>query len=280
MDPVRGSTAPESVPPLVASTLASAAGDEEEAQESNDRPRRRRRRSRRGSGGEFGADAAAQTVATGESGTEAAAQATADTEQKAEVDTPIQAAADARPQEALALPAQDAPSVPAQEAPSVLPKEALLKGDSPSEADRTAPEAPQPDLSLAKPTNGEPPRVYPPILHPSSQDLEAPKSETPEPVTTASQEPVTAASQEPVTTASQARTEAPSPALQAMKVDLQPIDLRASIERAGLELVETTKQTEAEPMTVLRRPRVVRQRKPVVKQDSEPLHMVETSTKD
>ncbi|NCX80660.1 MAG: Rne/Rng family ribonuclease [Betaproteobacteria bacterium] len=280
MDPVRGSTAPDSVPPLVASTLASAAGDEEEAQESNDRPRRRRRRSRRGSGGEFGADAAAQTVATGESGTEAAAQATADTEQKAEVDTPIQAAADARPQEALALPAQDAPSVPAQEAPSVLPKEALLKGDSPSEADRTAPEAPQPDLSLAKPTNGEPPRVYPPILHPSSQDLEAPKSETPEPVTTASQEPVTAASQEPVTTASQARTEAPSPALQAMKVDLQPIDLRASIERAGLELVETTKQTEAEPMTVLRRPRVVRQRKPVVKQDSEPLQMVETSTKD
>ncbi|NDH31184.1 MAG: hypothetical protein EBX72_12055, partial [Betaproteobacteria bacterium] len=87
-------------------------------------------------------------------------------------------------------------------------------------------------------------------------------------------------SQEPVTTASQAPTEAPSPALQAMKVDLQPIDLRASIERAGLELVETTKQTEAEPMTVLRRPRVVRQRKPVVKQDSEPLQMVETSTKD
>ena len=59
-----------------------------------------------------------------------------------------------------------------------------------------------------------------------------------------------------------------------------PVDLRESIAQAGLELVETSRQTTLESETVQPKPRVVRQRKPVAKTEEEPLQMVETSRKD
>jgi ribonuclease E len=67
--------------------------------------------------------------------------------------------------------------------------------------------------------------------------------------------------------------------IEAKPAELAPIDLRASISQAGLELIETNKQSEPELQDAPPRPRVVRQRKPIAKTEEEPLQMVETSRK-
>jgi hypothetical protein len=59
-----------------------------------------------------------------------------------------------------------------------------------------------------------------------------------------------------------------------------PEDIRLSIEKAGLELIETSKQVDADPGAVQVKPRVVRKRKPLAKMEEEPLQMVETSRKE
>jgi len=68
------------------------------------------------------------------------------------------------------------------------------------------------------------------------------------------------------------------PKFQAATLSLE--ELRASIEQAGLELVETTKLIDPDSEVMSVKPRVVRQRKTVVKVDEEPLQMVETIRKD
>jgi hypothetical protein len=59
-----------------------------------------------------------------------------------------------------------------------------------------------------------------------------------------------------------------------------PEDIRLSIEKAGLELIETSKQVDADSGAVQVKPRVVRKRKPLAKMEEEPLQMVETSRKE
>jgi hypothetical protein len=76
----------------------------------------------------------------------------------------------------------------------------------------------------------------------------------------------------------EAQAPVPSPEPQAPAPS--PEDIRLSIEKAGLELIETSKQVDADPGAVQVKPRVVRKRKPLAKMEEEPLQMVETSRKE
>jgi hypothetical protein len=74
--------------------------------------------------------------------------------------------------------------------------------------------------------------------------------------------------------------QAPAPSPESQAPAPSPEDIRLSIEKAGLELIETSKQVDADPGAVQVKPRVVRKRKPLAKMEEEPLQMVETSRKE
>ena len=89
---------------------------------------------------------------------------------------------------------------------------------------------------------------------------------------------------EPATTASTDANQnsEPQPSLEQTVTprSLTPAELKASIEQAGLELVETTQVKDPEQEVIALKPRVIRKRKPVVKAEEEPLQMVETNPRD
>jgi hypothetical protein len=74
--------------------------------------------------------------------------------------------------------------------------------------------------------------------------------------------------------------QAPAPSPESQAPAPSPEDIRLSIEKAGLELIETSKQVDADSGAVQVKPRVVRKRKPLAKMEEEPLQMVETSRKE
>jgi hypothetical protein len=88
------------------------------------------------------------------------------------------------------------------------------------------------------------------------------------------------ASLEPQAPAPSPELQAPVPSPESQAPAPSPEDIRLSIEKAGLELIETSKQVDADSGAVQVKPRVVRKRKPLAKMEEEPLQMVETSRKE
>ena len=88
------------------------------------------------------------------------------------------------------------------------------------------------------------------------------------------------ASPEPQAPVPSPEAQAPVPSPELQPPGPSPEDIRLSIEKAGLELIETSKQVDADSGAVQAKPRVVRKRKPLAKTEEEPLQMVETSRKE
>jgi hypothetical protein len=112
-------------------------------------------------------------------------------------------------------------------------------------------------------------------------DTQEAKPETREVSANASLEPqAPAPSPELQAPAPSPELQAPVPSPESQAPAPSPEDIRLSIEKAGLELIETSKQVDADPGAVQVKPRVVRKRKPLAKMEEEPLQMVETSRKE
>jgi ribonuclease E len=152
---------------------------------------------------------------------------------------------------AEAVTSNGSPALRAAPADPLMPNSTQTQPEAPPEAQAEAPPEAQAEALRQAPFEALP------------EALRQPQAETPTEVPSASQP--------------EARDSA---ALETKPEETAPLDLRASIAQAGLELVETNKQAQSEPLEAPPKPRVVRQRKPIVKTEEEPLQMVETSRRD
>ena len=233
--------------------------DDDSAQEASDRPRRRRRRSRRGAGGEDSTptvDGVESAAPTGENdarplNSDVAGVATGglgqDEAPQAQPEVLLTSKATLDPS-----PPKDVVSTPQASVPLSIQAQAVPQTqEAPQSQENPQSEAVPQAQTL--PQSQENPQLPDPVPEPGASEL---------------------------TTVTSVGAHEDSGAMKIKPAEPAPVDLRESIAQAGLELVETSRQTTLESETVQPKPRVVRQRKPVAKTEEEPLQMVETSRKD
>ena len=229
--------------PAVVPTNESAA-DEEDNQDSSDRPKRRRRRTRRATGAEDGG----LGIEIGES---------------------LQAGREPG--------SANVPNEPRVEPLDELPKAAIETVVAESKAaEATEPVAAnQADVEVRSIEVTQPIEAVAALLPTSPTPMTDTQEAKPE-----TREVSANASLEPQAPAPSPELQAPVPSPESQAPAPSPEDIRLSIEKAGLELIETSKQVDADPGAVQVKPRVVRKRKPLAKMEEEPLQMVETSRKE
>ncbi|MFM7503334.1 MAG: Rne/Rng family ribonuclease [Betaproteobacteria bacterium] len=230
-----------------------AAADEKDNQDSSDRPKRRRRRSRRSTG----ADEGGLGVEVGES---------------------LQAGSEPGssnvPNEPPVAPLDELPKAAAE---TVITESRAAEATEPMAANEAAVEVRS--IKVVQPVGAV--AALTPSSPAAMADNQEAKLETQKVSAIASSEPQAPVpspeAQAPVPSP-EAQSPVPSPELQPPAPS--PEDIRLSIEKAGLELIETSKQVDADSGAVQAKPRVVRKRKPLAKMEEEPLQMVETSRKE
>lgn len=221
-----------------------AAADEEDNQDSSDRPKRRRRRSRRATGAEEGG----LGVEVGES---------------------LQAGSEPGssnvPNEPPVAPLDELPKAATE---TVVTESKAAEATEPMAANQAAVEVRS--IEVVQPVGA----VV--ALTPSSPAAMADTQEA----KLEMQKVSAIASPEPQAPAPSPEAQAPVTSPELQPPGPSPEDIRLSIEKAGLELIETSKQVDADSGAVQAKPRVVRKRKPLAKTEEEPLQMVETSRKE